>query len=91
MLDGSIIKACISIYKLTNTNYLISKVLMQSKKGVEIRDKLNLKRTLKLLGTGVKGPPKFRIRESKGLSKCWSSGNTVSCLSTEHHVLILSF
>ena len=28
------------------------------------------------MGTGVKGPPKFRVRESKGLSKFWSSGNT---------------
>ena len=42
-----------------------------------MRKKVNLKRTLKILGTGVLGPPNFRVRESQGLSKFWSLGNTV--------------
>jgi len=33
--------------------------------GIKIQEKLNLKRTLKILGKGVQGPPKFRVRESK--------------------------
>ena len=63
-------------YKLSNTNCLISKVLSQNLEGVKIGEKLYLKRTPKILGTGVKGPPKFRVWESKGLSKFWSVGNT---------------
>ena len=48
-----------------------------------MRKKVNLKRTLKILGTGtyVASPvalcvTNFRVRESQGLSKFWSLGNT---------------